>query len=44
MQILEESISYFQRLITAVDQFTVIMHTTYSAVNSLNHHPTREVY
>ena len=44
MQILEETISYFQRLIATVDQFTVITLTTYSAVNSLNFHPTPEVY
>jgi len=44
MQILEETVSYFQRLITSVDEFTVVMLTTYSAVNCLNFHPTREVY
>lgn len=44
MHILEEIISYFQRRITALDQFTVIILNTYSAVNCHNFQPTREVY
>jgi len=43
MQILEETISYLQPLITAVHEFTVML-TTYSAVNCLNFHPTLEVH